>query len=257
MFFSKILRGIQDVAEEAGYNVMVSNTDQRPGKEKSVIETLMSMRIDGLIIASPTMTDQRYISYLKDCGVPIVILMRNWEDFDMVISDNNLGGYLSAEYLLRTGSKKIYYLLLPQVSKVGEDRLRGHIRALNEYGIEFRPEQVKRTIPSIDGGAESMKELLKNGFDGDAICCDCDLIAVGAMNELQKAGYKIPDQVRVCGFNDLELSPYVRHPLTTIRQNRYDIGREGAILLLDKIKYNNKLTRKVILPVELIIREST
>lgn len=257
MFFSQILRGIQDVAELTGYSVMVSNTDQRPSKEKNVIKMLMAKRIDGLIIASPTVTDKNYINYLKKCGIPIVVLLRNWEGFNMVISDNELGGYLSADYLVSTGSQKIYYLLLPEISQVGEDRLKGHIRALSEHGIEFHPEQIKRAVPSIDGGAAAMKELLDNDFSGDAICCDCDLIAVGAMNELNKSGYKIPEMVRICGFNDLELSPYVRYPLTTICQHRYDIGKIGMKLLLDRIKNYNKPAKKVTLPVEIIVREST
>ena len=257
MFFSQVLRGIQDAAEAVGFNVMVSNTDQRPGKEKSVIDMLISKRLDGLIIVSPMLSDPDYVTYLKACGIPIVVLMRNLDCFDLVISDNEQGGYLAAEHLLNQGCKSPYYLLLPEVSQVGDDRLRGHLRALHDHGVDDRPERIWRTIPSIEGGMAAMKALLAHGFDGDSLCCDCDLIAIGAISELEKAGYRIPEQVKICGFNDLELSPYINHPLTTIRQHRYEIGKIGMELLMKRIQHRTRPVQKIVLPVELIARIST
>jgi DNA-binding LacI/PurR family transcriptional regulator len=258
IFFMQVFRGIQDESEEAGYSVMIANTDSRTSKEKSMINMLLSKRIDGLVIASPTLMDQKYIDYLKHCGIPFVVLSRQWgEGVNTVISDNEEGGYLAADYLLRTGSRKIFYLSLPTISQIGETRLKGHIRALNEHGVDFRKERIKTTISTFEGGIESMKELMEAGFDGDALCCDDDRMAVGAMDVLLNAGYKIPEQVRVCGFNDLEIAPYVQIPLTSVRQHRYKLGREGARLLFEQIKNPSISTRKMVLPVDLILRKST
>lgn len=259
MFFSQVLRGIQDATDEAGYSIMVANTEQRPGKEKNVIELLLSKQIDGLIIASPTTTEADYLRSLVTRNVPIVVLMRHWSDVDVdtVISDNELGGYLAADYLLTSGCRDIYYLLLPEISQVGEDRLRGHIRALQKHHVPFNPDRILRAIPSIEGGLAAMTELLKKGFNGDAICCDCDLIATGAMHVLINAGYQVPDQVKICGFNDLELGPYLRVPLTTIHQSRYQIGQEGVRLLVDHIQNPKRPTKRITLPVDLIVRDST
>ncbi len=259
MFFAQVLRGIQDATDEAGYSIMVANTEQRPGKEKNVIDLLFSKQIDGLIIVSPTTTEADYIKSVVDRNIPIVVLMRHWNDVDVdtVISDNETGGFLAADYLLSVGCRNPYYLMLPEISQVGEDRLRGHVRALHQHGVPFNSNRIIRTIPSIEGGLAAMKKLLEEGFDGDSICCDCDLIATGAMHVLLDHGYKLPSQVRICGFNNLELSPYLRFPLTTIHQSRYEIGFEGVRLLVDHIKNQNRPTTKIVMPVKLIVRGST
>lgn len=255
MVMAKILRGIQDTASQKDYSVITANTDHKPELERKSIQTLLDKRIDGLIIVAPMCYSSEDIDKLKASGTPTVLLMRknDRKNIDTVINDNYLGGYKIVEHLAECGCKDLAFLAL----ETNEDRMNGYIHALNHYKLECDSEKILYTPPFIAGGYENTKALLACGRRLDAIVCGCDTIAIGAIEALREANLRIPQDVRVTGYDDIELAGYLRTPLTTIKQPFYEIGCKGMEILLDRMAYPGMPTQKVVIKSQLIVRDST
>lgn len=259
LVFAKVIRGIEDTAARAGYSVIVANTDQNAEREKKAVELLLDKRIDGLILAAPLRTDGGEIQDLLLMGPPLVLLMRTSETAEVscVINDNYAGGYEILSHLLATGSRDIRFLSLPGTSQSGQSRRQGYRKALAEYGLAFDEIRVLECPPAIEAGYQAMNQLLDRGLTGGAICCGCDLIAIGAIRAIQEHQFRIPADFQVTGYDDIDLADYLSVPLTTMRQPKYEIGCEGVRLLLEQIKDPSLPPRQIILPSSFIKRQST
>ncbi|MGI6142093.1 MAG: LacI family DNA-binding transcriptional regulator [Caldicoprobacterales bacterium] len=259
LVFSQVLRGVQDSASAEGYDVIIANTYQIPENEKHVLNTMIDRRIDGLIFAAPMRSSKEEMEELKHLGIPVVLLMRSGglAGIDSVSSDNYNGGYEIVDYLLRTRDTDIRFLALSQSRSTGIQRIIGHQNALLDHGRKWNEEHVIYCEPTIEDGYNAMVKLLKNGYKSGNVCCGCDLIAIGAIKAVQEAGIKIPEEIRISGYDDIELSDYLSVPLTTMRQPKYDIGYEGVRLLLERLQNPEMNARQIVLSNELIIRKST
>ncbi len=259
MVLSKILRGIQDAATKEDYSIIIANTDHQVELEKKSVRTLANKRIDGLIMVAPLCYSADDIDWLGHFGMPVVLLMRqnDKKQIDTVINDNFLGGYRITEHLIKCGCKEPAFLTLTQASQSGMERLSGCMQALKDYKLELDADKVLYTPPFINDGYANAKKLLAGGKKFDGVVCGCDTIAIGAMEALREAGMKIPQDVRVTGYDDIELAGYLRTALTTMKQPLYEIGRQGLEILLDRIKYQDIPVRKIVIKSELIVREST
>ena len=259
LVFSKVLRGIEDAASAEGYRVMLINTDQKVEKEKLAIETLLGQRIDGLILAAPLLTSRDDLTWVKAFGTPIVMLMRSGAvaSVDSVGNDNINGGYSIVNYLFETGSRDIVFISLPEESQSGRERLIGYKQAFREHGLQWDNEKVYYCRPHIEDGLRSANQLLDTGFKKGAICCGCDLIAIGVIRAILQRGLRVPKDIRVTGYDDVELADYLEVPLTTMRQPKYEIGKEGVSLLINRLQNADGTSRQMILKSELIVRKST
>ncbi|MGI6298693.1 MAG: LacI family DNA-binding transcriptional regulator [Saccharofermentanales bacterium] len=259
LVFAKVLRGVQDAAAAAGHSVIVANTDQDVEKEKRAVELLLRQRIDGLILAAPLRVSPEALNKLQDNGTPTVLLMRSSPglDIDSIENDNFQGGYDIVDYLLKTGSRDIWFLSLPLASQPSQVRMRGYRQAFRDHGLTLAENQVVHCEPYIEAGAQAMTRLLDNGLKSGTICCGCDLIAVGAINVIRKRGFSVPEDFRVTGYDDIDLMDYLEVPLTTIRQPKYEIGNEGVQLLIERIQNPQRIARHLSLHSDLIIRKST
>lgn len=257
--FSKVLRGIEDAAMIKGYRVMIINTDQNADKEREAIETLLGQRIDGLIMAAPMRTSQNDLMWVKAFGTPIVMLMRSGAvaDVDSVGNDNINGGYTIVKHLLDTGSRDIRFVSLPEESQSGQERIIGYKRAFREYGLEWNNQNVCYCRPQIQDGLHEVQDLIAKGFKKGAICCGCDLIAIGVIRGILEGGLRVPKDIRVTGYDDVELADYLEVPLTTMRQPKYDIGKEGVNVLVSRMQHPDAISRQTILKSELVVRKST
>lgn len=258
MVTSKVLRGIQDGASEKDYNVIVSNTDHRPETEKKAVSTLMAKQIDGLILVAPLFYSAEDLAHLKSLGIPFILLMRKNDSFnvDSVINDNYLGGYQSIEHLVKAKCRQFQILALAN-SQSGSDREKGYLQAFKDFKIPETSVCTNYIAPSIDAGHDAVTHLLKSGSKFDALVCGCDTIAIGAMEALLDAGIRIPEDVKLIGYDGVHLGKYLRVPLSTIEQPLYQIGFTGVGILLDRIQYPDMAIRKVVLPSTLIARTSS
>jgi DNA-binding LacI/PurR family transcriptional regulator len=255
--FSKLLLGIEQEASKIGYSVLFANTDQKRDFEIKAIDLLVSKRIDGLLLAAPLAVGERDIERLKSLKVPFVFLMRTseFEGVEFVTNDNLRGGYLSMKHLYETGERDFGFLPIDSLS--GRKRMEGCKKFLLEKNIFIKEYPVESSLPQIGDGYSAMERLLARGFRNGAVCCGCDLIAVGALKAIFEAGLSVPEDFRLIGYDDFDMAPYLRVPLTTIRQPIYQIGVEGFQLLINRLDQPDSPYHKIILEPELIVRNST
>lgn len=258
-FFAKVVKGIEETASTHGYNIILCNTDQDYEKEKKAIQVLFNKRIDGLILAASMLTKKEDVAFLKSFGVPFVFLIRRSEseEVDYVINDNILGSYQMVNYLIRSGNRNIHFINLYEESPSGMDRLIGYRKALEENNISFDPHLVSNVKPAIEDGYTAMRQLLDKGEDVKTVFCGCDVIGIGVMEAILEKRLKIPEDIKVAAYDDIDFAAYLRVPLTTVRQPKYSIGCKGTELLIDKIKNKSEEAQHLILKPELVIRQST
>jgi DNA-binding LacI/PurR family transcriptional regulator len=255
--FSKLLRGIEQEASKTGYSVLLANTDQKRDLEIKAIDLLASKRIDGLLLAAPLAVSVEDIERLRSFKAPFVFLMRSSElkGIEFVTNDNLKGGYLSIKYLYETGERN--FCFLPINSPSGRKRLEGCKKFLREKNLSIKEYPVESSLPQIEDGYSAMKRLLARGCRNGAVCCGCDMIAVGAMEAVFETRLSVPEDFRLIGYDDFDMAPYLRVPLTTIRQPVYEIGIEGFRLLINRLNQPGMPCRRIILEPELIARNST
>jgi DNA-binding LacI/PurR family transcriptional regulator len=255
--FSKLLLGIEQEASKTGYSILLANTDQKEDLEIKAIDLLVSKRIDGLLIAAPLAVSEEDIKRLESLKVPFVFLMRasGFEGVEFVTNDNLRGGYLGMKHLYETGERNFGFL--PINSPSGRKRMEGCEKFLREKNIFIKEYPAESSLPQIDDGYSAMKRLLAGGFRNGAVCCGCDLIAVGALEAIFEANLSVPEDFRLIGYDDFDMAPYLRVPLTTIRQPTYRIGVEGFHLLINRLERPDSPCHKIILEPELIVRNST
>jgi len=256
-FFAEIARGVEDAANKNNFNVILCNTDDKPKKERTYLEILMEKRIDGLILGTAHIQDKSILE-LEKKKFPYILISRNIERLDKncIIIDDVAGGIMATEYLINLGHQRIAHITGPLQTRSALNRLKGYKLALEKYGIEYSDELVGEGDFRIKGGYQVMKKFLKLTEPPTAIFAANDLLALGAMQAIQKKNFRIPDDFSVIGFNDIELASFVYPPLTTIRQPMMEMGALAVKMLIKIIEEGEFNQRKEVLEPKLIIRES-
>lgn len=255
---SKVLRGIQDGASNKGYSVIVCNTDNQRDLEERAIQTLMSKQIDGLILVAPFFYSDDKLKALQQYGIPVVMLMRKNDrvDIDTVINDNYLGGYQTVAHLIEEGCRLFQILGMERV-EVSTEREHGYEQAFRDYHIPQSAYSIEYVPPFIEAGYKTTKELLFSGAKFDALVCACDMIAIGAMEAVLEQNLRIPEDVRIIGYDGIDFGKYLRVPLSTMAQPLYEIGQSGVEILLNRIQNPQISVRKIVLKCKLLVRTST
>lgn len=258
-FFGSVIKGAEEEAAKRGYNIILTNTNRNRDNEKKAINTLIGKRIDGLLLASSMLTKKRDIEYLNSLNIPYAFLIRRSEDAaaPFVGNDNVSGAYMIVKYLIQTGSKSIHFLNMDRESTSSAARLEGYIRALEENDIKYKPNLVHYSKPDIQEGYSVIRNILESGESIRALFCGCDILSIGAMEAIIEKGFNIPEDIRVCGYDDIEFAAYLRRPLTTIRQPKEIIGVKGIELLVNQLMGKNDSQSIFVLKSELVVRQST
>ncbi|KNF09745.1 ribose operon repressor [Gottschalkia purinilytica] len=257
-FFPDLARGVEDIASKEGYSVILCNTDDDPDKEKKYISLLNEKRVDGIIFTGASTHSHEHILELIKSGVPVILMDRriDYENTFGVFIENFKGGYDATNYLISLGHKKIGCITGPLNTKESEERFNGYKKALKEAGIDFNEDLVIESNYKITGGADAATELLEKQ-NVTAIFAFNDMMAYGVYKAAKLLGLKIPDDISVIGFDDVQISQILEPELTTVKQPIYDMGAESAKMLITRIK-GKKIKKKIIkFKTELIIREST
>ncbi|MGQ9632523.1 MAG: LacI family DNA-binding transcriptional regulator [bacterium] len=257
-FFAGIVKAIEDRARERGYNIILCNTDEECDREKEAIRLLREKMVDGLLI---TPVDRRgeYIRELKRAGTPFVLISRYLDDIetDYVINDNVNGAYQAVKYLIERGHKRIGLIAGPPQISPATDRFKGYRKALDESGIGFDESLVKWNNVKIEDGQRSAKELLEMEGRPTAIFAFSDFVALGALRAIRDAKLKIPRDIGLVGYDDVEFSEFLEVPLTTVHQPRARMGIVATDILIDKIEGKGPGgAQQVVIQPELVVRES-
>ena len=256
--FSAIVQAAQSEARKNGY-FLFTGSAQAEYDVPPLLKEMLNRRVDGLIIINPRDDNRfRHLLPLVESGLPIVYIKNSPidEPVSAVCLDDLSGGYLATQYLLSLGHKSIVIILGPENEECTKNRLAGYMKALQEAGIE--PDQ--RLIILGDWSAETGKKVIEKFLDYrvgfSAIFAQNDRMALGAMRALREAGFRIPQDVSVIGYDDLPLTAYFDPPLTTIHQPIDMFGQLGVQLLLESIIKPNSETKIIRLDPSLIIRET-
>ena len=263
-FFPVIARGAEDRASLSRYSIIYCNTDDNLMREDAYIDILTEKMVDGIIFAHSADREGAAEGF-KRCRVPIILIDR---DYDMpnvigrVLVDNKKASYTGVNYLIDQDYRKIAYIAGPMHTQTARDRLEGYKKALEERQIPYKDEYVKIGEYKIQWGMEAAKAFLDEKIDFDAVFCGNDLIAIGAVKALKDAGYKVPEDIGVMGFDDIYMAGVVEPALTTIKQPNYEMGYRAAELLIDAIETagspeKREEAKTIILDTELTIRQST
>ena len=178
--------------------------------------------------------------------------------FISVNINNELAAYTAVDYLCKKGHTDIIHIAGEKSDlNAGQPRMQGYIRALKANGIPVKQDNIYSGSYSFDDGIRNTQDMLARGKKFSAIFAASDTMAIGALNVLNSNGYKIPEDVSVVGFDDLTIARYASPALTTIRQPRYKMGNEGAVMLHLLLSGKNVEVQNYILDFELIIRDST
>ena len=260
-FYGEVINGIESVATENGYNLIVSLNHHIIKEELEAVNFFKAKKVDGAILVT-TSGDDDYVRSLIDEGYNIVLLDRDPHGLkiDTVKIDNFRGGHLATEYLLKLGHSAILFIQGVPYIDSSKERFNGYKRALKDNKIKFNPDFILSGDFFVESGYSSIRRYLdKYGLNFSAIFASNDQMAMGAIKALNDKGISVPDEVSVVGFDDSYISPYVIPPLTTIKQRREEMGKVATGLLLDRISSQSKKERipqQIIIPVELIKRES-
>lgn len=262
-FFSEITRVVEDLAYEAGYNIMLSVSAGRREKEAGQIRHFRSIGVDGLLIASMHSSHRapRVVRELHTAHFPYV-MVSYVADADMyyVGVDHEEGAYLATTHLLKQGRTRIGYMGTPPDDLLSALRETGYRRALEAQGHPYRRKLVYPVLTGsswerYDAAYAAGRNIARQQNPPDAFFVYNDAAAVGLLRALLDAGLRIPDDVAVVGFDDIQRAAYAPVPLTTVRQPTETIGRLAIETILRRIG-RQPVEPRVVLPPELVIRES-
>ena len=257
-FFAEVARGAEDAARASGCDLVLCNSDLSATKQMEYLDSLLEKRVDGILMNSVAEFTRPQQQRLEAAGVPIVLLNQSAlrRSFSTVSADNEAGGAMAAEYLLRLGHRKIAHLTGRRRHGNMTDRARGFVRAMEDSGQAPRV-TVLYGQNSFAGGYALAQQLLKKAPDVTAIFAGNDLMSFGAVRAIIEAGRKVPDDISLIGFDNLEFASVLYPPLTTIHQPKYEIGRAAAEILLRLGSDNgSSAVEHRVLGVELVERQS-
>lgn len=250
-----MLREIQPVLKAAGYRLVLHSTDAVVADEIDVLHSLGERYVDGLIMSPLRVTDA-HLESLAAARAPVVVIgsVPEGTRADNVRADSRTGVKLAVDHLHALGRRRIAMVNGPLDTVPGAARGAAYREALQELGLPYDDDLVQIGDFYRAEGARAVAELLARVPDVDALMCANDLIALGALDVLRAAGRRVPDDVAVVGFDDIEAAKYTEPPLTTVRHPVIEQTAAMVRLLLDL--FEGKQVEPVVLPTELVIRQS-
>lgn len=259
-FFADITRGVEHLAYSKGYHVFLCNSEEDPQREQAVIQSLEEKRVDGLILCSSRLEEEKLRNVLTNLPAVVLINRRLYKTdegiFNSVILDDEQGGRLATHHLIQSGHQCIGFLAGPQASYSGVERRKGYLAALQEAGISQEGGWIRNCQPSVEGGYESTREMLATYPDLTALFCYNDLVAVGALQACEELNRRIPENLAIVGHDDIPLAALVFPALTTCRVPRYELGARAVNALLERFQNPQGGCQQIVLEPELVIRES-
>jgi len=260
-FFSSVISGIEDVAYDAGFTVILCQSNEKYDREVANARMLLSHRVDGILVSiSKETTDFSHLKMLQEGNIPLVFFDRIVPEIaaDQVIIDDEEAAFKATRHLTLAGRKRIAHFAGPQNLLIGRDRKNGYIRALKEAGLPVDPDLIVEA-DSFEKALVAVNRLLESGNLPDGIFTTNDLTAIGAIQALKKNGISIPRQVAVVGFSDGHFSGITDPALTSVDQHGYEMGTIATQILLDRLLKHEEVyvPRTEILTAHLIIRGSS
>jgi len=254
--FAPILGGITEVLSAEGYAPIVADAGNVSSQQISFVETLLSQRVGGLILATVSQDDE-LVGFCIERALPVILVNRSEarDRVSSVVSDDDLGMRLAVDHLVGLGHRRLAHVAGPLSTSTGLLRRDGFERAMSRH--ELTGIVGEATAYTRQAGADAVAQILDAGDGINAIVAANDLLALGTLDALKRRTLRCPEDISIVGHNDMPFMDVVSPPLTTVRIEHREMGRSAARMLIDAIKTDSSDIRHVVLRPELIVREST
>lgn len=256
-YFAEIAKSIETVASKYNYNIFLCNTNWDVKREKMYLDDLTQKRVDGIIYAI-FRNNEKLINKLENMRTPFVVLEKvNYENIKTVDIDNVYAGKLATSFLVNKGNKKIAFIGGPQDVNVSSDRRQGYLKCLENNNLEVDTDRIAYNEFNIKGGYEAMKEIAGRDVEIDSVFVAGDLMAIGAINFLVQSGIRVPEDVSVIGFDNIELAAIIEPTLTTVKLPIENIAEAAMKKIIEMIYKKDQHVGDVKIDLEVIERNST
>ena len=264
-YFSQVINGIESIAYNRGYHVIISQSHESFERETVIVDHLASRSVDGLLVSiSSGTTDYTHFKQLYEKGLPIVFFDRVTSEINThkVIADNFKGAYDATEHLIKNGFKRIGHITSAPYLSISMERLEGYKEALRKNNIEFDEKLVQHCYNGgmiYDEVEDALSKIFKLKQKADALFTAGDRLTTTCMQALQKLGKKIPDDIAIIGFTNTNLGELFHPPLSVVRQPAFEIGQVATELLISMIESKRPVTEfeNKVLQTEMIVRASS
>ena len=259
-FYSSIISGIEQVAEERGYYILIASSNETLQKEIKVVENLLKTRVEGLIVClSQETKNYEHFDRLIKNDIPLVFFDRvcRTSEVSSVVVDNVDAAQKVTKHFHKNGFRRIAYIAGPDHLNISQERTRGYLSGLKSCGLDFHPELLVECNMSAKDATKATARLLDLPERPDAIFGINDTVAFAAMKEIKRRGFRIPDDVALVGFTDEFHSTVVEPALTSIMHPTFEIGQEAARLFFKRIENPETKPDQIVLKTKLVIRKSS
>ncbi|HAA12262.1 MAG TPA: LacI family transcriptional regulator [Cytophagales bacterium] len=261
-FFSTVISGVEDVAHEFGYNVIIAQSNEEVEREAGNVHALWSSRVDGMLISLSRETDHfEHLENLVRRKVPLVFFDRVPETLDVckVVVDDYEGAFHAVEHLIEQGCKNIYHLAGPAHLSISHERRKGFEDAMKKHEMPLEPHQIVETGLTLEKGRKIMRGLLQGGSPPDGIFCVSDPVAIGAMQVGLSKGLDVPNDLAVVGFSDEPITGLMQPALSSVAQPGYEMGQLSTRIFLRQMDkgVENYPPETEVLRTTLVVRESS
>ena len=257
-FFSDVARGVSDIAERAGYGVILCNTDGRVDRELSYVRLMRRKRVDGLLVCSATL-DAPFVQDLTAAGTPFVLVSRMSADPDVpyVITDDRAGARLAVEHLVDLGHRRIGFIGGPENVQASRDRMRAYRDVLSEQAISARSEWSHHADFTQAAGRQVGQQILAQADRPTAIFAANDVTALGVLEVAEGLGLRVPEDLSLVGYDDISYASLPRIQLTTVAQPAVEMGQIASDWLFSRIESDDVPPLQRVLSPRLVVRSTT
>ncbi len=259
-FFSSVISGIEEVAKEHGYFVIISSSYECYQKERENIENLMKARVEGFIVClSQETTDYSHFEQIIDAEIPLVFFDRVClkDKVPTVTVDNFAASRRITLHFHENGARRIAYISGPETLSISKERKAGYLVGLDECGLEFKSEFLEECDLSPQSATNAVHRLLMLPFPPDAVFGINDTVVFAAMKEIRKAGISIPEDILLAGFTDEFHATVVEPTLTSVMHPTLDMGRIAARLFFEQTENDRVQPKSIQLETTLVVRNSS
>ena len=259
-YFSTVITGIQEMAWNNGYNIILYVTNDSPERELSILQDLSLTNLDGLLACISAHSDSAdYFQHIIDQGIPVVFFDRiqGGINTSKVMQDDYNGAFEAVEHLIQSGYERIAHISGPKGFALTDNRAQGYRDALKKHNLQIEDKWIAHSGFSQEHGENDVEKILKSPTKPDAIFAVNDRKAVGAMVALKRMKIRIGEEIGVMGFTNDPVSGLISPGLSTIAEPAVEIGTKSCELLIQHITKKNFDPQEIVLPGKLIVRESS
>jgi LacI family transcriptional regulator len=260
LFFARVARAVADVARQHGYTLLLANSDEDLEREQEAVRVLAQKRVDGLIVVPASSMEGAHLAPLLERHIPVVLLDRSIGglETDTIMVDNFAAAHRAIQHLTALGHRRIGLVTASTTIATSAARIAGYRQALADIGITTPNQWIRVTEDSVASAQVEIAELLALP-DADrptAIFATDSILTAGAFRAMQAAGFTVPDDISLIGFDDVDWMSMVRPPVTVVNQPVYELGKRAAERLMARIEGDDSPPQQVWLETELIVRHS-